>query len=163
MSNEKINGASLKLDTHLFPAVTTVEHLFACHLQWISKLLFQQCHTPDRMWFSHFFLKVDMWPRQAENIFTPPLFFDFEVFVLLSCFFHSSSLALCNSVKRSLTVTHYMGKLTNVKAQTESVCLMFLLNRKDSCFVYRAILFTCSSYPLTCPSLYSLLLMVTTR
>ena len=67
MSDEQINSASLKLDTHLFPAVTILEHLFACHLQCISKLLLWQWQTPDRMWFSLFFQRLTCDPVKQKT------------------------------------------------------------------------------------------------
>lgn len=116
------------------------------------------------MWFAHFFYKLDMWPSQAENILTkfPSTFL--WLWDLCSTFFfgilNSSVLAVCGAVKNSPCVTHYMGKLTNVKAQKEPVCLILLLDRKKTLPYLRISHFCVLFSRLTCPSLFSFLLMI---
>ena len=124
-------------------------HTLACHLQWTSKLLFQQCHTPDVTHTLSFFFppssQVDMWPCQPENIFKTssqsstsaflPLW-GFSCSFLLLFFpriFSTCSLWLCQVY--SLTVARCTGTLTNVTPRRKPVCLMSPLNRSDGCFV----------------------------
>lgn len=125
VSDEKINGASLKPDTHLFPSCNRTPQIsfFACHLQWISKLLFQHCHTLDGMWFSHFFKAWHVTPFPQKT----SLLLRFSL-TLRSLFFFLVLFTLCHftlRVKCTLMVTHFLEKYTKV----------FLLNRKGFCFV----------------------------
>lgn len=117
------------------------------------------------MWFAHFFFyKLDMWPSQAENILTkfPSTFL--WLWDLCSTFFfcilNSSVLAVCGAVKNSPCVTHYMGKLTNVKAQKEPVCLILLLDRKKTLPYLRISHFCVFFFHASRPSLFSFLLMI---
>lgn len=110
VSDEKMNGAGLKPDAHLFPSCNpnATISFFACHLQWISELLFQKCHAPDTMWCSHFFKGWHVTPFQQKASLLLRFFFDFEVFVLLVLF------ALCHftlHVKCALRVMHFSGEI----------------------------------------------------
>lgn len=81
-------------------------------------------------------------------------------YLFFFCILNSSVLAVCGAVKNSPCVTHYMGKLTNVKAQKEPVCLILLLDRKNAS-LFKNLSFLCVLFSrLTCPSLFSFLLMI---
>lgn len=115
---------------------------------------FQSCYSSSVTQLigcdSHFFfLKVDTWPPSSrKHLYSSAFLWLWGLCSsFLFCFFHSSSLAL--RVKCTPMVTHFMGKYTNV----------LLLKRKRCCFV-NVFLYTRLSYPLTCPPIYSFLLMV---
>ena len=68
----------------------------------------------------------------------PPLPFVFEVFVLAFLFFFSRHRLLCATLSSVLfAVTHYMGKLTNVKAQRRTSLLNVSAEQKKIAVLFK--------------------------